>query len=222
MNARSPIGDIGEVAWLKVVTVNNTGAFLDWGRTKDLLLPYGEQSGRVVVGQHVLVYIAEDDEERPFASMKLDDFISDHAEGYGTGDVVQVTVHGETDLGVKVIVDHRYWGLLYRDEIFRTLRTGQPLRGYVKKLRDDGRLDVTINPPAHVAASALTDRILAAIDAAGGKLTLTDKSSPEDIQRAFAVSKGVFKQAVGALYKERLITIEPGCLRRAARPGSGG
>lgn len=220
------IGTVGEVAWLKVVTVNNTGAFLDWGRPKDLLLPYGEQAGRVVVGQHVLVFIAEDDDDRPFASMKLDDFIGDQvdprAAGYGTGDVVALTVHGPTDLGVKVVVDHRYWGLLYREEIFRPLRTGQVLRGFVKKQRDDGKLDVTLNPPVHVAAAALTDRILAAIDANGGKLALTDKSSPEDIQRAFQVSKGVFKQAVGALYKERLIVIEPGCLRRAARPGSGG
>jgi len=211
----------GEIAWLKVVAVNNTGVFLDWGREKDLLLPYGEQNGRLVVGQHCLVYILEDDDDRPFASMKLEDFIRDEAEGYSTGDVVELIVSGPTDLGMKVIVDHRYWGLLYRDDIFRPLRTGQRLRGFVKKLRDDGRLDVTINPPAHVAAAALTDRILAAIDAAGGKLALTDKSSPEDIQRAFSVSKGVFKQAVGALYKERLIVIEPGCLRRAAQPGKG-
>lgn len=211
----------GEVAWLKVVAVNNTGAFLDWGREKDLLLPYGEQNGRVVVGQHCLVIVLEDDDDRPFASMKLEDFIRDEAEGYGSGDVVALTVSGPTDLGMKVVVDHRYWGLLYRDEIFRPLRAGQRLRGYVKKLREDGRLDVTLNPPVHVAAAALTDRILAAIDANGGKLTLTDKSSPQEIQRTFAVSKGVFKQAVGALYKERLIVIEPGCLRRAAQPGKG-
>lgn len=215
MTGQVPIGEVGQVAWLAVVTVNNTGAFLDWGRPKDLLLPWGEQTGRVVVGQHVLVFIDEDDDGRPFASMKLDEFIRDEAADYGTGDIVHLTVYGETDLGMKVIVDDRYWGLLYRDEIFRPLGPGQQLRGYVKKQRDDGRLDITINPPAHVAASALADRILAAIDANGGKLALTDKSSPADIQRAFGVSKGVFKQAVGALYRARRIVIEPGCLRRA-------
>jgi predicted RNA-binding protein (virulence factor B family) len=211
----------GQVAWLRVVEVNNTGAFLDWGREKDLLLPYGEQNGRVVVGQHCLVCVLEDDDDRPFASMKLDEIIRDEAEGYETGDAVELIVSGPTDLGMKVVVDHRYWGLLYRDEIFRPLRAGQQLRGHVKKMREDGRLDVSINPPAHVAAAALTDRILAAIDAHDGKLSITDKSSPQEIQRTFGVSKGVFKQAVGALYKERLIVIDTSCLRRAAQPGRG-
>lgn len=213
----TPLAQPGEVAWLKVLTVNNTGAFLDWGRPKDLLLPYGEQNGRVVVGQHCLVCILLDSDDRPFATMKLDNWIHDTvAEGdeRETGSTVHIIVAEETDLGVKVVVDHHYWGLLYRDEIFRPLSKGQALRGYVKKQREDGKLDISINPPTHVAAQTLTDRILTAIDTAGGKLALTDKSSPADIQRAFGVSKSVFKQAIGALYKHRKIEITTHGIRR--------
>jgi len=209
----------GEVAWLKVVEVNNTGAFLAWGRPKDLLLPYGEQNGRVVVEQHCLVCILLDADDRPYATMKLDDWIRDVVpaeQAYEAGEAVGLVIAEESDLGVKAVVDHRYWGLLYRDEIFRPLRKGQQLRGYIRKQRDDGKLDITINPPTHIAAASLTERILAAVDANGGKIPLTDKSSPADIQRAFGVSKSVFKQAIGALYKQRLIEITTHGVRRTA------
>lgn len=212
----------GQVAWLKVVAVNNTGVFLAWGRPKDLLLPFSEQAGRAVVGQHCLVCILLDEDDRPFASGQLDEWIHDIVPAsvtYAAGDRVALTVADTTDLGVKVIVDDRYWGLLYRDEIFRPVHKGQQLGGYVKKLRDDGKLDVTINPPTHIAAASLAERILAAVDANGGQLMLTDKSRPEAIQSAFGVSKSVFKQALGALYKQRLILIETHCIRRAA-PGN--
>ena len=215
----------GQVAFLKVVQVNNTGAFLDWGRQKDLLLPYREQDGRVVVGQHCLVCILLDEDDRPFATMKLDNWIHDivpESHAYEPGEKVSLIIADETDIGVKAIVDHRYWGLLYRDEIFRPVDKGEHVTGFVKKQREDGKLDVTLNPPAHIAAASLADRILAAVDANGGKLALTDKSSPDDIQDAFGVSKGVFKQAIGTLYKQRLILIEPDCIRRTDSAKHGG
>lgn len=212
MNERVPVGDVGQVLWLPVAAVNNTGAFLDWGRPKDLLLPFSEQEGRVAPGEHCLVFVALDDDDRPFASMKLNDFIFDtfdegDAANYPQGKSVSLVIAGETDLGIKAVVDHRYWGMIYRDEIFRPLRRGQALTGYMKKPRADDKLDVSVNPPTHVAADALTDRILATLQKRGGFLPLSDKSAPEDIQRAFGVSKGVFKQAIGALYKQRRIVI---------------
>lgn len=215
MNERTPIGNVGEVAWLRVVAVKDAGAFLDWGRPKDLLLPFSEQprGQRPGPGDHCMVFIAEDDDDRPFASMRLNDFITDTADGYAQGDPVALLVAELTDLGVKVVVDHRHWGLLYAEDIFRTLRKGEACTGYIRKLRADGKLDVTLNPPAHVAAVSLSDRILARLDARGGFLPLSDKSPPEAIQDAFGVSKGVFKQAIGALYRKRLIVIDKDGIR---------
>ena len=218
---RAPIGNVGEVAWLKVVAVKDAGAFLDWGRPKDLLLPYGEQprGARVRAGDHCLVFIAEDADGRPFASMRLNDFIADAAGGYQAGQRVSLVIAELTDLGVKAVVDHRCWGLLYADDIFRPVRRGEHCTGYVRKVREDGRLDLTLNPPARVAAGALTDRIVEALQAAGGFLPLGDKSPPEAIQQAFGVSKGVFKQAIGALYKQQRILITREGIRLAG-PGT--
>lgn len=218
MTEQKPACDVGEVAWLKVVAIKDAGAFLDWGRPKDLLLPFSEQprGGRPQPGQHCLVYIAQDEDDRPFASMKVNDFIADTADGYRQGDKVGLLVAELTDLGVKVVVDNRYWGLLYAGDIFRTLRQGETCTGYVRKLREDGKLDITLNPPAHVAASSLGDRVLAALQAAGGFLPLSDKSSPEAIQDAFGVSKSVYKQAIGALYKQRQINIDKDGIRLVA------
>lgn len=220
MNEREPIGDIDQVLWLRVVEVNDTGAFLDWGRPKDLLLPYSEQEGRPATGDYCMVYVGTDDDERPFASMKLNDFVFDtydegDAPNYPQGRKVSLLIAGETDLGIKAVVNHRYWGMLYRDEVFQPLRRGQSIDGYMKLPRADDKLDVTINPPAHIAAGALTDRIIASLRQRGGFLPLSDKSSPDDIQRAFGVSKGVFKQAIGALYKDRLILIAKDGIRLA-------
>ncbi|MFZ5756543.1 MAG: S1 RNA-binding domain-containing protein [Pseudomonadota bacterium] len=213
----------GDVAFLKVVTVNNTGAFLDWGREKDLLLPYSEQQGRVAVDQYCLVIIQLDDDDRPFASMQLNDFIDDTVDTHDTpfkpGQRVHLVIADETDLGVKAVVDHRWWGLLYREDLFRPVRRGQSFEGHIKQQRADGKLDVTLNPPAHVAAASLGDRILETLAKRGGFLPLSDKSPPEDIQRTFGVSKGVFKQAIGALYKQRRIIIGRDGIRL---PGSSG
>ena len=212
--------DIDQAAWLPVVEVNNTGAFLDWGRPKDLLLPYSEQQGRVAVGQHCLVYITVDDDERPFASMKVNDFIRDCVDPdlndhYVPGQPVTLLIAEDTDLGIKAVVDNRWWGLLYTADLFRPVRRGQTRQGYVKKLRPDGKLDVTLNPPAHIAAASLTDQVLETLRKRGGFLPLNDKSAPEDIQRMFGVSKGVFKQAIGALYKQRQIVIGKDGIRLA-------
>lgn len=200
--------------WLRVAEVNDTGAFLDWGRPRDLLLPYGEQAGRVRPGDGVLVYIAEDDQGRPFASMRLNDFIADTSnEPYAPGERVRLVIAAQTDLGVRAVVDDHVWGLIWHEDLLRAVHQGEACEGWVRRVREDGRLDVTLNPPARQAAGALADRILAELGRAGGFLPLSDRSSPDEIRRAFGTSKGVFKQAIGALYRERRILIDDDGIR---------
>ncbi|SDL55187.1 hypothetical protein SAMN05661010_01967 [Modicisalibacter muralis] len=203
-----PLARLGEVAFLKVVTVNDTGAFLDWGLPKDLLLPYGEQRSRPGVGKRVLVMVHEDARGRPLASMRLDKFIADEASGLSQGDKVELTIAEATDLGVKAVVDHRFWGLIYHDDMPQPLRRGQRLDGYVRRIRDDGRLDLALVPPGPARLDVVGDQILAALGRNQGYLTLSDKSPADEIKTRLGMSKSAFKQAIGRLYKRRLIAIE--------------
>ncbi|MCA1768469.1 MAG: RNA-binding protein [Halomonas sp.] len=212
---QAPRTAVGEVAYLEVVTVNETGAFLDWGHPKDLLLPYGEQRFRPSVGKRVLVRIYEDQQGRPVASQKLDRFISDEAEGLAAGDEVALVIADQTDLGLKVVVDHRCWGLLFRDDITRPLRRGQRLIGYVKRLREDGRLDLSLLPPGSARLDVVGETVLKVLHESGGYLPLGDKSDAAEIKARLGVSKSAFKQAIGRLYKRQLITLEPTGIRLA-------
>nr|WP_297457735.1 S1-like domain-containing RNA-binding protein [uncultured Halomonas sp.] len=205
----------GEVAFLKVVTINDTGAFLDWGLPKDLLLPYGEQRPRPGVGQRVLVMVYEDAQGRPLASMRLDKFIADEATGLSRGDKVGLIVAETTDLGVKAVVDHRFWGLVYHDDLPQPLRRGQRLDGYVRRIRDDGRLDLALVPPGSAGLDVVGDKVLAVLRRNQGYLTLSDKSPADEIKSRLGVSKSAFKQAIGRLYKRRLIVIEERGIRLA-------
>ncbi len=210
---RAPRTAVGEVAYLEVVAVNDTGAFLDWGQPSDLLLPYGEQRFRPTPGKRVLVRIYEDQQGRPVASQKLERFIADAAAGLAVGDEVSLVVADTTDLGVKAVVDHRCWGLLYRDDLSRPLRRGQRLTGYVKRVRDDGRLDLSLLPPGEARLDVVGERVLQALRESGGYLPLGDRSPPAEIKARLGVSKSAFKQAIGRLYKRRLITLEASGIR---------
>ncbi|WP_416138680.1 S1 RNA-binding domain-containing protein [Halomonas sp. HK25] len=212
---RAPRTAVGEVAYLEVVTVNETGAFLDWGHPKDLLLPFGEQRFRPSVGKRVLVRIYQDQQGRPVASQKLDRFVSDEADGLAAGDEVTLVIAEQTDLGLKAVVDHRCWGLLYRDDITRPLRRGQRLTGYVKRLREDGRLDLSLLPPGSARLDVVGETVLKALRESGGYLPLGDKSDAAEIKARLGVSKNAFKQAIGRLYKQRLITLEATGIRLA-------
>ncbi len=212
---RAPKCAVGEVAYLEVVTVNETGAFLDWGHPKDLLLPYGEQRFRPSVGKRVLVRIYEDQQGRPVASQKLDRFVSDEVCGLSAGDEVTLVIAEQTDLGFKAVVEHRCWGLLYRDDITRPLRRGQRLTGYVKRLRDDGRLDLSLLPPGEARLDVVGEAVLKALRESGGYLPLGDKSDAAEIKARLGVSKNAFKQAIGRLYKRRLVTLEATGIRLA-------
>ncbi|RDB44671.1 RNA-binding protein [Halomonas sp. DQ26W] len=210
---RAPKAEVGEVAYLEVVTVNETGAFLDWGHPRDLLLPYGEQRFRPTPGKRVLVMIYQDQQSRPVASQKLDRFVQDEASGYVAGDEVVLVIADRTDLGYKTVVDHRFWGLLYQDGVTRPLRRGQRVPGFVKRLREDGRLDLSLLPPGPARLDVVGEQVLKALRESGGYLPLSDASPAHVIKARLGVSKNAFKQAIGRLYKRRLIVIEASGIR---------
>lgn len=218
---REPKAAVGEVAYLPVVTVNNTGAFLDWGHASDVLLPYGEQQFQPTVGRRVLVLIYEDDQGRPVATQRLDRYLVDEAVGLKSGDEVALVIAEQTDLGYKAAVNGRFWGLLYRDDVTRPLRRGQRVKGYIKRVREeDGRLDLSLLPSGSARLDVVGDTVLKALRESGGYLSLSDASPAGEIKARLGVSKGAFKQAIGRLYKQQRIVIEPNGIRLAVDEAS--
>jgi predicted RNA-binding protein (virulence factor B family) len=208
-STRIPIAQVGDVAWLKCVSVSHAGAFLDWGLKKDLLLPYSEQTQKVVEGRSCLVKIFLDESNRLVASMLLDDFIQDEAFYLKEGQKVDLLIADETDLGRKAIINNEYWGILYKNEIFQKLRKGQKTTGYIKKIRDDNKIDLVLQIAKYAdKVDSVTEKILAKLESQGGVILINDKSHPDEIYKMFAVSKKVFKQSIGTLYKKRIISID--------------
>lgn len=208
----TPLAEVDQFAALKVVEVNEkVGAFLDWGLSKDLLLPYREQKGRVQVGDTRVVRIYVDDASgRIVASEKHARFISKYRATYKPQEQVDLIVIGETPLGYKAIINSSHIGLLYDNELSEPLTVGQSFKGYVNKIRPDGNIDLRRDPSGYTRVAPLADQILQAIRDSGGTLMLDDRSPPEAIREAFDVSKKAFKQALGNLYKQRLISFVPG------------
>lgn len=206
---RRPVAELGQVAWLEIVEVNDLGAFANWGLPKDLFIPFAEQQHKLRKRQHALVKIYTDKQGRIAGSTRVDHWVKDDASGLGVGDQVSLLIADETELGVKAIINHRSWGLLYRNELFRQLRKGQQVTGYIKQVRPDDKIDLSLEKPGFSKGrlDTLGERIIEQLEAGGGQLALTDKSPPDAIYATFGVSKKVFKQALGALYKQRRITL---------------
>ncbi len=204
----TPKAEVNECAWLKVVSVSDVGAFLDWGLSKDLFVPFSEQGVRMQEGRSYLVYIYEDNTGRLAATTKLNRFIKDKAEGLTDNQEVSLVIGDITDLGVKAVINHEFWGLLYHDQLFKPVRKGQSHAGYVRRIRQDGKVELSLYQPGYGKVSEFAESIIDALKANNGFLPLNDKSAPEAIYSTFNVSKGVFKQAIGALYKKHLILIE--------------
>ncbi len=205
----TPYVMVGECAYLKVVDVNQAGAFMDWGLPKDLLVPYGEQISPLKIGQSytVLVYLDENT-NRIAATQKLDSYLSEEAQYFKPGQAVDLLIFGKTELGYKAVINNTHIGLIYKNEVFQTLTHGEKLKGFIKDIREDRKIDLCLQLPGKDARDDLNTRILNHLTKNGGISTLTDKSSPEDIYKCFAVSKKNYKKAIGALYKKRLIRIE--------------
>ena len=208
-----PLAQVDEIAWLKVVSLNYVGAFLDWGLPKDLLVPFSEQHHEMEVGRSYLVKVFLDDKNRIAATTKIDRFISDESVEFEDGQKVSLIIAEKTELGFKAIVNNTHWGLLYQNELFQPLRKGQKLDGYIKKIRDDQKIDLSLHHPGYGKVVSLTDNILIKLKENNGVLMLSDKSPPEAIYAAFGVSKKVFKQAIGALYKKKLIILDKNGIR---------
>lgn len=203
-----PLAKVGEFAWLEVAWVNEYGAFLNWGLMKDLFCPFREQKRRMERGQHYIVYVGiDEDSYRIVASAKVEHFLSHDVPGYRHGDEVSLLVWQKTELGFKVIVDNRFAGLVYEGQVFRQLTTGDRLKGYVDRVRPDGKLDITIQPTGRRNTEEFSDVLLQYLRDNNGQCDLGDKSPAELIADRFKVSKKTFKKAVGDLYKRRLIEI---------------
>ncbi len=211
----TPRAVVGEFAALRVVSVNpRIGAFLDWGLSKDLLLPIREQSRRVSAGEWVVAYIFVDlKTDRIVATTRLNRHLNVTPPQYAEGQPVDLVVTGRTTLGYNAVVCSAHMGLLYHNELPGPLEVGQKLDGYVRAVRSDGKIDLTINPAGYGKVAPLKEQVLEALSSAGGRLALGDASPPEKIREAFGVSKKAFKQAIGALYRERRIAIEGGGIR---------
>ena len=208
-----PFATVGEFAFLQVAQVNKFGAFLDWGVPKHLLVPFSEQRLRMEEGGIYPVYVYLDDiTKRVVASGKLEKFLGNVIPDYKPGQEVQALVWKHTDIGYKVIVDNLFQGMIYDNEVYAPLEIQQTITAYVKNVRDDGKIDLTVGDRAAKRVSDLTSLILDRIEHNGGCLTITDSSSPEEIKRAFHCSKKDFKKAVGKLYKERKIAIGEDCI----------
>jgi len=204
-----PLAMVGEFAHLKVLSMTDYGAFVDWGLKKNLLVPFSEQNGTMIVGRSYVVRVYLDKRSRrAVASARLDRFLDRTPLGYAPRQQVNLLVCEHTDIGYKAIINNRHWGVLHDADVFQPLRYGQRLTGYIKKLRDDGKIDLVLQPPGYAKVEGIAGELLEKIRAAGGFIAVTDKSPPEKIYALFGVSKKVFKQAVSALYRERLITIE--------------
>ena len=217
-----PKGVVGEVVGQRVISANPmVGAFLDWGLSKDLFLPIREQSKRVSAGDFVVVYIFVDlKTDRIVATTRLNRHLNVTPPEYVEGQAVELLVSGRTELGYNAIIASAHKGLLYHNELPGPLEIGQRIDGYIRSVRPDGKIDLSINPAGYGRVAPLKEQIVEALVKRGGQLALSDSSSPEEIRDAFGVSKKAFKQAIGALYRERLITLEPPGIRLVGRPGA--
>jgi uncharacterized protein len=209
----TPRATVGEVATLKVISINRqVGAFLDWGLAKDLLLPFREQTGPVRAGQDVVVRVYIDQKtQRIAASMKMDRDSAVEPPDYRPGQSVEFLITEKTALGYKALVEGKHSGLLYHDALSVPVAVGKQLKGFVRVLRPDGKIDLVLDQPGYRRVAPLALRIVQALQLNGGRLGVDDDSSPEAIRQAFGASKKSFKQALGTLYKARRIRFsEPG------------
>lgn len=208
-----PKAQVGDFAYLKVNWVNQFGAFLDWGLMKDLFVPFREQKMRMQQDRSYIVHVHIDDESyRIVASAKIEHYLQVPEQNtYRPGDEVQLLVVQKTDLGFKAIVDNKYMGLIYDSEIFRPLHAGNTLKGYIKQVRQDGKIDLVLQTgKSEEKVADFSERLLIYLQSQGGHSDLNDKSDSQLIYDVFGVSKKVFKKAVGDLYKRRLITLDEG------------
>lgn len=209
-----PLAQVGEFQFMEVKSVNKTGTFLEWGLMKDLLVPFKEQKIRMKEGRWYLVYVHVDHiTGRIVASAKIDKYLDNIIPEYTFNQEVDLLVADDTEIGYKVIINNTHWGLVYHNEIFQRLEKGDHIKGYIKEIREDEKIDVSLTPLGYQKVEGIAKTILESLKVQGGYIAVHDKSEPDVIYSLFRCSKKAFKQAIGALYKQKLILIEPQGIR---------
>jgi uncharacterized protein len=209
-----PFAMVEEFALLEVVSVTPVGAFLNWGLPKDLFVPFREQRQPMEEGKKYLVYIYVDtNTKRIAASSKIEHYLDNIPVDYDIEEEVDLIIVNETDLGYNAIIDNSHLGVIYKNEVFQPLSPGDKLPGFIKKIRTDGKIDLSLVKAGYEKISEFADRIISELEKHKGFLPLTDKSSPDEIYNVFKFSKKNFKAAIGALYKKRMIAIEGNGIR---------
>lgn len=209
-----PLAIVGEFQWMECKSVNDMGAFLEWGLMKDLLVPFREQKMPMREGKWYLVYVHLDHvTKRIVASARVDKFLDNVPPVYEFNQEVDLLVADETEIGYKVIINNLHWGLVYHNEIYRRLERGEHLKGYIKEVREDEKIDVSLTRLGYEKVEGIAGIILDALKVQNGFLPVHDKSPADEIYSLFGCSKKSFKQAIGALYKKKLISIEPTGIR---------
>ena len=204
-----PYVKVGEFACLEVAWVNQYGAFLDWGLMKDLFVPFREQKMKMLKGNSYVVHVhLDEDSYRIVASAKVEKYLSKDMPEYSAGDEVEILVWQKTDLGYKVIVDNKFGGMIFKNEIFTDVRIGMKMPAYIKQVRPDGKIDLELQKGGVKKVEDFADTLLEYIRSNGGSTPLNDKTEADVIYNTFGVSKKTFKKAVGDLYKKRLIVLE--------------
>lgn len=203
-----PLAEVDDFAYLKVKSIGKFGAFLDWGLVKDLLLPYREQKEKVEIGKYYIVRLYVDKlTNRIVATQHINKFLRDNKIELNRGDEVNVIICDETDIGFKVIVNSKHWGIIYKNQIFSDIVTGQKMKAWVKLIRDNGKIDITLQQPGLKEVLSAEDKILKMLEEQNGYSNLNDNSIPDEIYSELEMSKKVFKKAIGKLFRENKILI---------------
>lgn len=204
-----PKAMVGEFAWMKVKAVNRIGAFLDWGLDKDLLVPFKEQNAKMEEGRFYLVYLYVDPRsKRIAASAKLEKYLDIDPIDYEPDQEVDLLIWTKSDMGYKAIINQKHSGMLYFNEIFHDVMPGQMIKGYISRIRPDGKIDLKLQKTGYQNIDQFSEILLQALEKSQGFIPLTDKSDPEEIYRLLGMSKKNFKKSVGLLYKRRWIRID--------------
>jgi predicted RNA-binding protein (virulence factor B family) len=195
--------------WLRVAEVNEFGAFLDWGLEKHLLVPFREQQIKMIEGESYVVFCYLDEKSfRLVASSRLNKFAKNEDISLSPNDEVDLLVSRQSELGWDVIINNKYQGLVFKSEVFQPMQVGASLKGYVKKIREDNKIDIVLKPIGHLGLEPAAKQIFEQLESSGGYISLHDKSAPEEIREMFQMSKKTFKKAIGALYRDRKIDIK--------------
>jgi len=218
---RTPAGEVGDLVLLTAVDTTAHGVFFDWGLSKDLFVPWKHQHERLSVGDTALVYIGLDDKNRPVGWTKLVDILTADTASVRVGQKVQLVVYGFNDVGVLCAVDGQWSGLLYASQLRGRYHVGERLEGYVERVRESDKLDLSLSPVGRAGAKHAIDIVREALDEEGGFLPLTDKSPPGLIRQRLGLSKKKFKAAIGSLYKRREVTLHDDGVRKVQEPDEG-